>query len=42
MKIKGIPVSTTMPRSDWNQDDPRKADYDLRKDKAERFLRDTS
>lgn len=27
MKIKGIPVSTTMPRSDWNQDDPRKADY---------------
>ena len=27
MKIKGIPVGTPMPRSDWDQKDPRKADY---------------
>ena len=27
MKIKGIPVGTTTPRPDWNQADPRKADY---------------
>ena len=27
MKVKGIPVGTTMPRSDWNQTDPSKADY---------------
>ena len=27
MSIKGIPVGTTTPRPDWNQKDPRKADY---------------
>ena len=27
MKIKGIPVGTTMPRPDWNQNNPMKADY---------------
>lgn len=27
MKIKGIPVGTTTPRPNWNQDDPRKADF---------------
>lgn len=27
MKIKGIPVGTPMARPDWNQDDPKKADY---------------
>lgn len=27
MKIKGIPVGTTMPRSDWKQNDPKRADY---------------
>lgn len=27
MKIKGIPVGTTMPRPDWSQTDPKKADY---------------
>ena len=27
MKIKGIPVGTTMPRPDWNQTDPKKADF---------------
>lgn len=27
MKIKGIPVGTTMPRADWNQNDPKKADF---------------
>lgn len=27
MKIKGIPVATPVPRPDWNQDDPSKADY---------------
>lgn len=27
MKIVGIPVGTTMPRPDWNQTDPKKADY---------------
>lgn len=27
MKIKGIPVGTTMPRPDWNQTDSKKADY---------------
>ena len=27
MKIRGRTVSTPMPRSDWNQADPRKADY---------------
>ena len=27
MKIRGRTVSTTMPRSDWNQADPAKADY---------------
>jgi hypothetical protein len=37
MKIKGIPVGTTMPRPDWNQDDPKRSDYirnkpDLRPD----------
>ena len=31
MKIKGIPVGTTMPRPDWNQTDPKKADYILNK-----------
>ena len=27
MSIKGIPVGTTTPRPDWNQEDPTKADY---------------
>lgn len=27
MKIKGIPVGTTMPRSNLEQTDPKKADY---------------
>lgn len=27
MKIKGIPVGTTTPRPDWNQDNPQRADY---------------
>lgn len=27
MKIIGNPVGTTMPRSNWNQTDPKKADY---------------
>ena len=27
MSIKGITVGTPIPRSDWNQEDPRKADY---------------
>lgn len=27
MKIKGIPVGTTMPRADLEQNDPKKADY---------------
>jgi hypothetical protein len=27
MKIKGIPVGTSMPRPDWAQTDPRKANY---------------
>lgn len=27
MKIKGITVGTTMPRSDWNQTNPAKADF---------------
>lgn len=27
MKIKGIPVGTTTPRPDWNQDNPKRADY---------------
>ena len=27
MKITGTTVSTPMPRSDWDQNDPRKADY---------------
>ena len=27
MSIKGNPVGTTMPRSDWNQNDPKKADF---------------
>ena len=27
MSIKGITVGTPIPRSDWNQTDPRKADY---------------
>ncbi len=27
MIVKGIPVGTTMPRPDWNQNDPRKADF---------------
>ncbi len=31
MKIKGIPVGTPMKRSDWNQTDPRKADYIMNK-----------
>lgn len=31
MKIKGIPVGTPMPRSDWAQTDPKKANYILNK-----------
>lgn len=27
MKIPGIPVGTTAPRPNWNQNDPKKADY---------------
>lgn len=27
MKIRGSTVGTTMPRPDWNQTDPKKADY---------------
>ena len=27
MKIRGNTVGTTMPRSNWNQNDPKKADY---------------
>lgn len=27
MKIRGRTVGTTMPRSDWNQEDPKKSDY---------------
>lgn len=30
-KIRGNTVGTTTPRSDWNQDDPHKADYIMNK-----------
>lgn len=31
MKIRGNTVGTTMPRPDWNQSNPRKADFILNK-----------
>lgn len=31
MKIRGNTVGTTTPRSDWNQSNPRKADFILNK-----------
>ena len=32
MKIRGNTVGTTMPRANWNQDDPKKADYIIGKE----------
>lgn len=37
MKIRGNTVGTTMPRPDWNQSNPRKADFILNKPDAVLF-----
>jgi hypothetical protein len=38
MKIKGIPVGTTTPRPDWNQDNPQRADYIKNKPTSDKTL----
>lgn len=38
MKIKGNTVGTTMPRSNWNQSDPSKADYIKGKDAVDEAI----
>ena len=35
MKIRGNTVGTTMPRANWNQTDPKKADYVIGKEAAD-------
>ena len=40
MKIKGNTVGTTMPRSNWDQEDPKKADYIKGRDKVNKAIAD--
>lgn len=39
MKIKGNTVGTTMPRANWNQTDPKKADYVVGKDAVDAAIK---
>ena len=40
MKIKGNTVGTTMPRANWDQEDPKKADYIKGRDKVNKAIAD--
>ena len=39
MKIRGNTVGTTMPRANWNQSDPKKADYVIGKDAVDAAIK---
>lgn len=40
MKIRGNTVGTTMPRANWDQEDPKKADYIKGRDKVNKAIED--